>query len=373
VTALLGLGSLALAAWVGLLLYPARPWDLRPIAEDEHEPGPSPSRRWPSVAVLVPARNEATLLPVTVPTLLAQDYPGEWAVVVVDDRSEDGTRSVAETWAGERLTVVAGAPLPPGWAGKPWALEQGLRAAPPADYLLLTDADIRHAPGSLQRLVVEAEDGELALVSRMARLRCASPAERLLVPPFLFFFLCLYPMRRANDPRSRLAAAAGGCMLVRREALVRAGGLAAIRGAVIDDIALARRIKQPGRRTCIALSRSDVVSVRPHDTVGDVWRMVARTAFTQLSRSYTLTAFTLAALLVLLPLPPALLAYGLAAGNAGLAALGGAAWLAMTAAFVATVRFFRLAWPWALTLPVAGSLYAGMTLDSALRGQRDAN
>jgi hopene-associated glycosyltransferase HpnB len=366
VTALVVLGSMALAAWTGLLLHPARPWDLRPIAEDE--PEPPPPARWPSVAVLVPARNEAALLPLTLPALLAQEYAGAWSVILVDDRSEDGTRVAAEAPAAGNLVVVAGRPLPAGWVGKPWALEQALQAAPPSDYVLLTDADIRHAPGSLRRLVAEAEADGLDLVSRMARLRCASLAERLLVPPFLFFFQCLYPMRRANDPGSRLAAAAGGCMLVRRAALERAGGLAAIRDAVIDDLALARSVKRLGGRTRLAVSRSQVVSVRSHDSLGSVWRMVARTAFTQLRRSHALTALTVCGLLLLFPLPPVLVAYGLAAGDAALAGVGGAAWLAMAAAFSPTVRFFRLGWAWAATLPAAGSLYAAMTLHSALRG-----
>lgn len=378
-TVLLALGSLAAAAWIGLLLHPARPWDLRPIAEDDPKP-PSPVD-WPSVAVLVPARNEAAVLRETLPSLLAQNYPGRWSIVLVDDRSEDGTAAVARSYLGQHLpaesprrkptglsaVIVEGAPLPEGWVGKPWALEQGLAAAPPSDYLLLTDADIRHAPGSLRRLVAESEALRLALVSRMARLRCASAAERLLVPPFLFFFQCLYPMRRANDPRSRLAAAAGGCILVRRDALERARGFAAIRHAVIDDIVLARRIKGLPEPIGLSVSRADVVSVRPHDSIGSVWRMVSRTAFTQLRRSRTLLVLTLAGLAVLLPFPPALLAYGLASGSVALAVLGGAGWIAMTVAFLPTVRFFGQRAVWALTLPLAGVLFAGMTLDSALR------
>jgi hopene-associated glycosyltransferase HpnB len=365
VTAVLVLGSLALAAWVGLLLHPARPWDVRPVGEDEPE-APAPER-WPSVAVLVPARNEATVLPQTLPALLAQDYPGRWSVVLVDDRSGDGTAAVALTQATGPLTVVEGSSLPPGWVGKPWALEQALSAATRTDYLLLTDADIRHAPSSLRRLVAQAEAGGLALVSRMARLRCVSFAERLLVPPFLFFFQCLYPMRRVNDPRARVAAAAGGCILVRRDALERAGGFAAIQDAVIDDIALARRIKGLPEPIRLVVSRSDAVSARPHDSIGSVWHMVSRTAFTQLRRSRVLLALTLAGLALLFPFPAALLLYGLASGSVVPAALGGAAWVAMTLAFFPTIRFFGLPRWWSATLSIAGVLYAGMTLDSALR------
>jgi glycosyltransferase involved in cell wall biosynthesis len=183
-----------LAGWLAVLVHPARPWDLRPIAEDEPEP-PAPER-WPSVAVLVPARNEAAYLPGTLPALLAQDYPGTRRVILVDDRSSDGTAGVARGLVGTaRGDVVVGAPLPEGWAGKVWALEQAARTAPAeVEYYLLTDADIRHAPRSLARLVAEAEAGGLALDSRMARLRCESRSERLLIPPFLFFFNLLYPI-----------------------------------------------------------------------------------------------------------------------------------------------------------------------------------
>src|SRR5262249_31688704 len=179
-----------------------------------------------------------------------------------------------------------------------------------------------HRTGSLRRLVAEAEVGSLALVSRMARLRCDSFAERLLVPPFLFFFQCLYPMRRANDPRDRLAAAAGGCMLLRRDALDRAGGFVSIRDAVIDDIALARRIQRLPDRTRLAISRDDVASIRPHASIASIWRMVSRTAFTQLRRSRALVAGTVVALAVLFPLPPALLVHGAVSRSAAIAALG---------------------------------------------------
>ncbi len=261
-TALAGAGALAAAAWLAVLLHPARPWDLRPTDEEGGE-APEPAA-WPSVAVLVPARNEARTLPQTLPALLAQDLPGPWSVVLVDDRSADGTAAAArELAAGDpRLRAVDGAPLPEGWVGKVWALEQARRAAcagPGAapELLLLTDADIRHAPGSLRRLVAEAEAQRLDLVSRMARLRCSSRAERLLIPPFVLFFLLLYPPRWANRDGGRVAAAAGGCMLVRRSALEAAGGLEAIRGALIDDLALARAVKRSGGRVRLRRSEGD--------------------------------------------------------------------------------------------------------------------
>ena len=364
-----------------MLLHPARPWDLRPTDEEGGEV-PEPAA-WPSVAVLVPARNEARTLPQTLPALLAQDLPGPWSVVLVDDRSADGTAAAArELAAGDpRLRAVDGAPLPEGWVGKVWALEQARRAAcagPGAapGLLLLTDADIRHAPGSLRRLVAEAEAQRLDLVSRMARLRCSSRAERLLIPPFVLFFLLLYPPRWANRDGGRVAAAAGGCMLVRRSALEAAGGLEAIRGALIDDLALARAVKRSGGRVRLRRSEGAVTSLRAYEGVGDVWRMVRRSAFTQLRRSWLLLGATLVGLALLFVVPPACVAAGLVAlavgdgdGWAPLAA-GAVAWALAAVVALPATRAFGLRPPWALTLPLAGALYGGMTLDSALRGPR---
>jgi hopene-associated glycosyltransferase HpnB len=364
-----------------VLLHPARPWDLRPT-DEEGGPAPEPGA-WPAVAVLVPARNEAGTLPETLPALLAQDLLGEWSVVLVDDRSADGTAAVArELAAGDpRLRLVDGTPLPEGWVGKVWALEQGRRAAcasPGAapELLLLTDADIRHAPGSLARLVAEAEASGLDLVSRMARLRCSSRAERLLIPPFVLFFLLLYPLRRANRDGGRVAAAAGGCMLVRRSALEAAGGLEAIRGALIDDLALARAVKRSGGRVRLRRSEGIVTSVRAYDGVADVWRMVRRSAFTQLRRSWLLLGATLVGLALLFVVPPAALVAGVVAlargDGGGWAPLGAGAvgWALAAIVALPAVRALDLRPLWALTLPLSGALYAGMTLDSALRGAR---
>ena len=389
-------GGVALLAWLACLADPARAWDFRPVGDDG--PVPPPPRRWPDVRIVVPARNEADVLPQTLPALLAQDYPGAWGVVLVDDRSTDGTAAAARSLGGgdPRLELVEGGPLPDGWAGKVWAMAQGVDAATAGAaapgtapvWLLLTDADILHAPGSLARLVAEAEQDGLALNSRMARLRCDSAAERLLVPPFVLFFNLLYPMRRVNDPRSRAAAAAGGCVLVRRDALAEAGGLAAIRGEIIDDVNLGRLLKgpvrrgRPGRPIRLQLSRNDVVSLRAYRTLGPLWRMVRRTAFTELHHSYALLAVTVAGLALLFALPPALVPLGVAAAaggepgwGAGLAALGAGGWLATAAVAWRATRFFGLAPGWAFALPLAGLLYGGMTLDSGrqhLLGRRRA-
>jgi hopene-associated glycosyltransferase HpnB len=344
------LAAVALAGWLGVLLGTARAWDLHPIAEDE--PAPPEPGSWPSVAVVVPARNEADVLPLTLPALRSQDYPGEHRVVVVDDRSTDATRELA---------TVVGEELPDGWVGKVWALEQGRAAAGAADYYLLTDADIRHAPHSLRRLVAESLDQGLGLNSRMARLHCDSSAERLLVPPFLYFFNLLYPMRLVN----RRPAAAGGCLLVRRDALELAGGFAAIRDRVIDDVSLARVLRPHGRLR-LAISRTDVVSLRRHDFAG-IWRMVRRTAFTQLRGSWLLLALTVALLALLFAVPAVVTVVAAARVDWPALGLAAAAWVLMTVLYLPTVRLFRLSPAWALTLPPAAVLYGAMTVDSALR------
>jgi hopene-associated glycosyltransferase HpnB len=361
-------GALSLAAWFAALLDPARPWDLRPVGEDDRPPDPA---RHATVAVVVPARNEAALLPHTLPALLGQDYEGAWQVILVDDRSTDGTGAVACRIGGERLTVVAGGPLPGSWVGKVWALEQGIAAAGSPDFLLLTDADIVHAPGSLRALVADAETRDLDLTSRMARLHCRTVAEKLVIPPFLFFFNVLYPMRRVADPRSETAAAAGGCVLVRRSALDAAGGFQALRGEIIDDVNLARAVKHTGGRIRLAVSRSDVVSIREH-SLASAWRMVRRTAFDELRYSWLRLAGALAGLLLLFAVPPCLVGLALAGIGPGgwriaFGALGGSAWLISATTYLPTLRLFELRPLWALALPTAGLLYGGMTLDSAVR------
>lgn len=380
------IGALALACWAGVLLHPARPWDLRPIdAHDPPAPEP-PGGAWPRVGVVIPARNEADAIGPTLAALARQDYPGEWRVVVVDERSTDGTghiaRAAAAPGARHVTEVVTGAPLPDGWAGKVWGMEQGVRALErdghPPEWVLLTDADIHHSPDSLRTLVAQAVAGGVGLESRMARLRCQSGAERLLIPPFVLFFFLLYPPRWANRPGSRIASAAGGCNLVRLGALRDAGGFDSLKGALIDDLAVARLVKfGAGLPTRLALSRDRVVSTRPYDDLASVWAMVRRSAFTQLRRSWLLLAAVLAVLLLMFAGP----LVAVAAGITGLAmgagapaawalALGGAAWLAMAIAAGPVTRQFALSWPWRLALPASGLLYGAMTLDSALRGPR---
>jgi hopene-associated glycosyltransferase HpnB len=355
---------------------------------------------WPDVVAVVPARNEAEMLPVTLPPLLGQDYPGALAVLVVDDGSTDGTDEVAARIArslpagpagGDRsLRVIPGVPPPADerWAGKVWAMVQGLRAAgppvtaggrsgfpPPAGYVLFTDADIAwEAPDTLRRLVAAAEGDDRDLVSQMALLRAATGWERIVVPAFVYFFAQLYPFRRVNVPGSRTAAAAGGCMLIRREILDKAGGVAQIRDALIDDVAMGRLIKGQRGRTWLGLTRQ-VVSVRPYPGLASLWQMVARSAYTQLRYSPALLAGTLLGLLFLYSLPPAGAIAGLvalAAGPGGEAAAltlgaGLAGWALMSLSFLPMLRLYRLSPLRAPGLPLIALLYAAMTADSARR------
>ena len=416
------------------------------------EPG-----RWPDVVAVVPARNEAATLPATLPALLGQDYPGPLSVILVDDGSTDGTAEVAATLglgSGRPLRVVAGTPPPEPpiapkspqvpeysqvpehsqvpelsetpdlvgpaggagrWAGKVWAMAQGLRAAgipsareaadgaesggghaeperghaepergcaepergcaePERGYVLFTDADIAWEAGALWALVAAAEGDDRDLVSQMALLRTGNGWERVVVPAFVYFFAQLYPFRRVNKPGSRTAAAAGGCMLVRRGALERSGGVAPIRGALIDDVAMGRMIKGQRGRCWLGLSRQ-VVSVRPYPGLASLWQMVARSAYTQLNYSPLLLAGTIIGLLFSYALPPAaaitgltLLATGTATAPAALAAGAGlAGWALMSLSYLPMLRLYRLSPLRAPGLPLIALLYAAMTADSARR------
>jgi hopene-associated glycosyltransferase HpnB len=371
--------AVAAAAWVYLLTGHGGFWRtgcrLPPAGN-----GPPP--RWPAVTAVVPARDEAAILPLTLPSLLGQDYPGRFAVVLVDDSSADGTAGVAAALAGGAgarvpLTVLPASPLPPGWAGKVWAMAQGVRAAGECEYLLFTDADIAFAPGALAGLVRAALADDRALVSQMALLRAVTPWERWIVPAFVYFFAQLYPFRRVGRPRSRTAAAAGGCMLVRRETLAAAGGLAGIRGARIDDVALARLLKREASARCWLGFTTSVHSRRPYPGLGSLWDMVARSAYTQLRYSPPLLAAVVAGLAWLYLLPPVAAAGGLAAAAAGAgaaavwwAALGAAGWALMTVTYLPVLRLYRLSRWRAPALPLVALLYAAMTVDSARRHHR---
>ena len=339
----------------------------------------------PAVRVIVPARDEGVMLPHTLPLLLAQDYPGPFEVFLVDDHSEDGTGDLArqialEAGAAGRLRVLAGAPLASGWTGKLWALEQGVRSGPAArpGFFLFTDADIAHPPDSLRALVGKACSDGLDLVSLMAHLRAATPWERLLVPAFVFFFAKLYPFRWVNDPRRATAAAAGGCVLLRREALERAGGLETIAGEIIDDCALAGLVKGEGRpgggKTWLGLSH-EVRSLRAYNGLGGIWDTVARTAFAQLRYSPLLLLATVPGMGLVYLVPVLAAAGGLVAGGLDrqsalapwLVAAGLLAWILMAGSYLPTLKWYRASPLLAFLLPFTAALYALMTVDSARR------
>ncbi len=366
----LALAALSLAVWVYLVAFRGRFWlcDQRLDAN-----APAPHSSWPGVVAVVPARDEADVIERSLGSLLAQDYPGKFSVVLVDDSSSDGTGDIARRLAathpsGARLAVVQGSPLRPGWTGKIWAVATGISHAdkidPAASYVWLTDADISHAPGVLRALVARAEAGRLDLTSVMALLHCQSAWERLLIPAFVYFFQKLYPFPRVNDRNDALAGAAGGCMLVRRAALKAVGGIEKIRSAVIDDCALARELKRNGP-VWLGLSR-DVRSTRPYAGLAGIWKMVARSAYDQLGYSPPMLAGTVAGMLIVYLAPPLLTLGQPWHGNALAASLGGAAWVLMAFSYIPTLRLYRQPPVLGLLLPVAGVLYDLMTLDSAL-------
>ncbi len=363
--------ALAALAWLYLLAARGGYW-----RTDQRLPaGTADPARWPSVAAVIPARDEAAMLPATLPTLLGQDYAGPLRVVLVDDDSTDGTAQVAAALS-PTLHVISGSAAPSGWAGKVWAMAQGLQAAGDAEYILFTDADIAYQPGTVAALVRAAEGDHRVLVSQMALLRADTGWERLLVPAFVYFFAMLYPFRLVNRPGARLAAAAGGCMLVRRQALEAAGGLDRIRGARIDDVALGRLLKRNAAGRCWLGLTTAVRSRRPYPELSGLWDMVARSAYTQLRYSPAALAGTVAGLLWLYLLPPAAALAGLA-GLAGgspaagwLATAGLTAWTIMTITYLPMLRLYRLSPMRAPSLPVIAVMYAAMTADSARRHHR---
>ncbi|TDD85914.1 glycosyltransferase [Actinomadura darangshiensis] len=349
----------ALVGWLYLAFGHGGFWLTGPGLPEAPEPS-----EWPEVVAVVPARDEAAVLPETLPTLLAQKYPGRFRVVLVDDGSSDGTAETAARLGD--LEIVAAAERPAGWAGKVWAMSEGVQAAGEPEFLLFTDADIAYEPGTVETLVRVAAAENRDLVSQMATLNTATRWERVVVPAFVYFFAQLYPFRRVTRDGSRTAAAAGGCMLVRREVLERAGGLAAIHDALIDDVAMGRLIKRAGGRCRLDLSR-DVVSRRPYPRLADLWTMIARSAYHQLRYSPALLAGTVLGLLLLYAVPPAATIAGLAAGNDAALAAGALAWLIMAVTFTPMLRFYGLSPLRALALPLVALMYSAMTLDSARR------
>jgi hopene-associated glycosyltransferase HpnB len=400
VLALTVVASLSAAVWLYLVLAHGRFW----LADQRLPAGcgeATPAGGWPAVVAVVPARDEAAILPEILPSLLGQDYAGQLRIFLVDDASTDGTAEVAEKIAAKAgedaaaqggraraLTIVRGEGPPPGWAGKVAAMNRGVAAIGAGDdaanprptYILFTDADIKHATDNVRRLVGLAEQRRLDLVSLMVLLRAETAAERAIVPAFVYSFAQLYPFPRVNRHRGRTAAAAGGCMLVRGEALAEAGGLQRIAGARIDDVALGRLIKLregPARgRIWLGLT-TDVRSARPYPHLAELWDMIARSAYIQLRLSPLLLAGTLIGLLLLYAAPPVLgLAFlGIAVAEGGgqetlTAAAGLGAWALMCVSYLPTLRLYRLGIWRAALLPLIMMVYGAMTFDSALRHYR---
>jgi hopene-associated glycosyltransferase HpnB len=376
------LGIITLGIWLHLFFGRGWFWRVGKLDADR-ELGESLGE-WPSVMAVVPARNEAETIGRAVVGLVKQDYPGVFSVVVVDDHSEDATASVAlqvadESGARERLRVVSASALAAGWTGKLWALNEGVSSGDVTDsgassageqaatsvvptYYWFTDADVEHAPDTLRRLVVRAERDKLDLASLMVLLQAKTLPERALIPAFLYFFLMLYPPKWIADEELGTAGAAGGCILLRREALARIGGLEAIRGEVIDDCALAKAVKLSGGKVWMGLTRKST-SLRAYGTCGEIRDLIARTAFTQLRYSALLLAGTLAGMLLTYVAPLLLLS----AHDSTARLLGFAAWLLMSVSFLSTVRFYRLSIIWAPLLPLTAVFYTYATWLSAMR------
>jgi hopene-associated glycosyltransferase HpnB len=387
---LAGISALVFLAWLCLGFF----WlpFLRPLERLHVSWRPA---EWPEVVAIIPARNEADTIGIVVSAIFASRYQGRLSVILVDDQSEDGTAERAFEAAasrggleqqtaslaknryeshfsdGRRLLIKRAPPLPSGWTGKLWAVNAGLNAAQEetrdARYVLLIDADIAIASTTLERLVAHAEKNALSLTSLMARLDSRGVWGGLLIPAFVFFFQKLYPFRRVNNRADVTAAAAGGCMLVRRDALEDIGGVAAIRGDLIDDCALANAIKRTGRPIWLGLAQDEVISLRDNRALGSIWNMVARTAFAQLQHSWILLAATIVGMVALYLAAPALaLSYGLHR-DASAALLGSGAWLLMALTFRPTAALYGLPFWAAFLLPLAAALYTGMTISSALR------
>jgi hopene-associated glycosyltransferase HpnB len=366
VTIAAGLAALSFFIWLYLIWARGMFWLARE-RDDRDAPEPPPS--WPAVCAVVPARDEADVIARSIGSLLAQDYPGSFRVILVDDDSSDGTADAAREAAralgrDERLHIIKGAPLPSGWTGKLWAVSQGVEHAsasdPRPELLLLTDADIAHTPDNVRQLAARAQAGGLTLVSLMAKLHCRTLAERTLIPAFVFFFDMLYPFGQVNDPKSSIAAAAGGVMLIRREALAAQGGIEAIRAAIIDDCAMGALMKTHGPIWLGLTERA--TSLRPYLTFSEIGRMVSRSAYAQLRYSPWLLAGTLLGMVLTYLVPPFFALFG--HGVARFAGVG--AWVLMTLSFQPMLRFYGRSPAWGAALPVIGALYTAFTVKSAV-------
>jgi hopene-associated glycosyltransferase HpnB len=361
------LAAFSLLIWLVLSFFRGFFWHLTPFNADNDRIEPLDA--WPRVAVIIPARNESQTITAAMESLLAQDYPGEFQIILVDDHSEDSTAALAQQAArcstsSNRVFILQAAPLHSGWTGKLWALQQGIEQASPfaPEYFWFSDADITHAPDTLRRLVSRAETHHLELTSLMVLLQSLSFPERLLIPPFLYFFLKLYPPTGIANVKSRTAGAAGGCILVRKVALDQIGGIAAIRHEVIDDCALARAVKRRNGKIWMGLTRKSV-SLRSYSTFSEIRDLIARTAFTQLHYSTFLLLGTIVGML-LTYIAPVILTFS---SHSMTWRVSLSAWALMTLTYLPSVRFYRLSPLWSLLLPAAAVFYSYATFLSAFR------
>lgn len=365
------LAVLSLIIWLGLICFWGGFWQTSERLEESN----NKLNQYPSVTAIIPARNEGEVIGISLESLLIQEYPGKISLILVDDQSSDQTAQIAEDIANNlnktnQLKIISGQPLPRGWSGKLWAMQQGINYAQnqslKPDYFLFTDADIKHSPDSIQQLVTKAEQEKLELVSLMVLLRTESIWEKFLIPAFVFFFGKLYPFPWVNNPDKKTAAAAGGCILISEKALSSIGGMEVVRQALIDDCALAAAVKGKYPRIWLGLTQT-VRSLRPYDTLDTIWDMVARTAFTQLNYSFLLLIPTILGMALVYLTAPISIVVGLWQGKILLMVVGLLTWGLMAFSYLPTLRLYQLNWWWCLTLPGIAFLYTLMTIDSALR------
>lgn len=361
---------IALLIWIYLICFRGKFWlsDLQLDSVDDR------LENYPPICAVIPARNEAEVLPTTLRSLLESDYPGNFSLVLVDDQSSDRTEEIALEIAAKlekdrQLTIITGQPLPSGWTGKLWALEQGIARAKQQTilpkYILLTDADIQHDRENLKQLVIKAEIEQLDLVSLMVMLRCESFWEKFLIPAFIFFFAKLYPFAWVNNPDKKTAAAAGGCILISTEALEKIGGIQILREALIDDCTLAQKVKEQNKKIWLGLTKKNY-SLRAYASLKSIWQTIARTAFTQLNYSPLLLIGTVLGMILVYLVPPLAAIAGIIKGNWLLAIVGGTTWLLMAISYLPTILFYQLSPLWTLSLPAIAGFYNMMTIDSAL-------
>ena len=360
----------SLTIWLGLCLFWGQFWQGVRLL-----PSNKKLESYPNVWVIIPARDEADVIANSLSSVLKQDYPGLLSVVLVDDNSSDDTAKIAQNTINKlainkQLYLISGQPLPLGWKGKLWALEQGINYAkqqePTPDYFLLTDADIQHHNSNLTELITKAETEKLDLVSLMVLLRCQSLWEKFLIPAFVFFFQQLYPFKLANNPQSFVAAAAGGCILIKANTLEKIGGIASVKNALIDDCTLAKKIKSNGGKIWLGLT-DKTISLRPYDSLKSIWDMVARTAFNQLNYSWLLLIGTIIGMVLVYLVPPLAVIWGIATQDMSVLATGSIATLIMSLAYLHTIRLYRLSPLWTFSLSAIALLYGLMTIDSAIK------